>query len=70
MSLLDKFYGRMNKDMYSYKKDNGVVLISAGYASYDKELDNCYDDTFNRADKMMYEKKEEFYSMYLELRRK
>jgi len=56
--LVDKFNGELEKiekteDLEPWEKTSAAI----GYALFDKNIDNGYDDVFRRADKAMYERK-------------
>ena len=44
--------------------DDLPASVSAGFTVYDKETDKDYSSVFNRADKLMYEDKKEFYKTH------
>lgn len=44
------------------KNEEGVgIIMSTGYSEYDAARDRSYQDTFDRADRLMYESKKAFY---------
>ena len=57
MSCFDKNCADAND-----RDDDTPVTISKGYAVFDAATDNCYQNTFERADHAMYEDKKAYYS--------
>ena len=71
----DEFVVIINRDGQSAKalmdncqrliRDQGYsdayVIMSTGYAEFDRSHDKSYQDTFDRADRLMYENKKAFY---------
>ncbi len=50
--------------------DSHYTIMSKGYARFDPATDRCFEDTFRRADKLMYESKTEYYEKYGDRRRR
>ncbi|WP_197026448.1 diguanylate cyclase [Oribacterium sp. P6A1] len=44
---------------FNYSKLEGKPELSVGCASYQPKVDRGYDDVFRRADKLMYQRKQE-----------
>lgn len=65
-----EFRNSMNGKSFDCGKNPEDVIISCGYALYNPKLDASYEDTFNRADRDMYEDKEKFYKANPHLKRR
>ncbi len=68
--LAAEFRDSMARKSLNYRKNPEKPIISCGYALYDPEIDTSCKDTFNRADRDMYEDKERFYKANPDLKRR
>lgn len=59
--LVAEFRTTMTRKLFNYGENSNEAIVSCGYALYDPETDASCEDTFNRADRDMYEDKERFY---------
>jgi len=59
-ALMQKFYETIAITQEIEDVDSGRVCLAGGYALFDKNIDETVEDTVRRADKIMYQKKEEF----------
>ena len=50
-------------------QDSHYRIMSNGYTVFDPSVDSCFEDTFKRADRLMYENKKEYYEKYGNRRR-
>ena len=57
--LVKDFNHLMEKNI----QDNNGVLIAIGLAGYDESIDTSYQSVFERADKAMYQRKDELKNM-------
>ena len=53
----DEYFTAFNKTIDKNLKGDGIIIISAGMAAYDKNIDNTFLQVFARADKEMYARK-------------
>ena len=67
--LISEFRDEMKRKVHDYKEPSDEAIVSCGYALYNPETDASCEDTFNRADKNMYEDKSEFYENNPRMRR-
>ena len=68
--LVAEFRNIMNRKGFHYCQNSDEPIVSCGYALYHPETDSSYEDTFNRADRDMYEDKERFYEANPHLKRR
>lgn len=68
--LVADFRNTMTRKGLNYRKSSDEAIVSCGYALYNPETDASYEDTFNRADREMYEDKERFYEANPHLKRR
>lgn len=68
--LAAEFRDSMARKSLNYRKNPEKPIISCGYALYDPEIDTSCKDTFNRADRDMYEDKERSYKANPDLKRR
>ncbi|MGN0651202.1 MAG: diguanylate cyclase domain-containing protein [Oscillospiraceae bacterium] len=60
--LVEEFRRTMSEKHPDYSKNPDEASVSCGYALYNPETDASFEDTFNRADRDMYDDKEKFYA--------
>lgn len=60
---LDGFRAEMTKRATNYDFSSGIAVVSAGMATYNPAVDNCYEDVFRKADREMYKDKAHFYEL-------
>ena len=68
--LVAEFRNTMAHKGLNYHKNPDEAIVSCGYALYNPETDASCEDTFNRADRDMYEDKERFYEANPQLKRR
>ena len=68
--LTSEFRTEMSVKIKNYNSLSDEAIISCGYALYNPKTDASCEDTFNRADKNMYNDKSSFYDKNPQMRRK
>lgn len=68
--LAVEFRAAMAEKSSKAYKQSGEAIVSCGWALYDPKTDASCEDTFNRADKDMYQDKERFYRANPHLKRR